>query len=97
MQAGLWLGGIQERDGWKTKRRLDIALKWILIRRGWEGVDWVNLAHYVGGCSEHGHEPSGPIVWGISRLPVELLVSEVLCSAELVSWISVRCVNNTEA
>ena len=62
-----------------------MAVKWILIRRGREGVDWVNLAQDMGGCSEHGYEPSGPIVWGISLVAEELLVSEVLCSAELVS------------
>ena len=41
----------------------------------------------MGGSSEHGHEPSGPIFWGTSRLAEELLVSEVLCSAELINYL----------
>jgi hypothetical protein len=65
MHTGYWSGSQKVRDHWED---LDVGgwtiLKWILRERGWDGIEWIDLAHDkrpVEGSHEHNNEPSGSI------------------------------------
>jgi hypothetical protein len=64
MHIGLWGKARRKRPAGRQRCRREDNTKMALLKTGWRGMDWINLAQDkgpVGGSCEYCNEPSGSI------------------------------------